>query len=53
MLDEITKSSTTLPQEEKKEAFVEIEDLFCYWDKVRHFVLPGIHTRNTLRQSTG
>uniref|UniRef100_A0A4W6BU08 Multidrug resistance-associated protein 4 n=1 Tax=Lates calcarifer TaxID=8187 RepID=A0A4W6BU08_LATCA len=33
MLDEITKGSTALPQEEKKDASVEIQDLFCYWDK--------------------
>ncbi|KAM3857219.1 ATP-binding cassette sub-family C member 4-like [Diretmus argenteus] len=33
LLDEITKSSAVLPQEEKKEASVEIQDLICYWDK--------------------
>lgn len=34
LLDEITKSSVVLPQEEKEEASVEIQDLICYWDKV-------------------
>ncbi|XP_038572949.1 multidrug resistance-associated protein 4 [Micropterus salmoides] len=33
LLDEITKSSTALPQDEKKDALVEIQDLTCYWDK--------------------
>ncbi|XP_044044179.1 multidrug resistance-associated protein 4 isoform X2 [Siniperca chuatsi] len=33
MLDEITKSSAALPQDEKKDASVEIQDLTCYWDK--------------------
>lgn len=34
MLDEITKSTTALPQEEK-DASIETQDLTCYWDKVR------------------
>lgn len=33
MLDEITKSSTAVPQEDK-DASIEIQDLICYWDKV-------------------
>ncbi|XP_039997776.1 multidrug resistance-associated protein 4 [Xiphias gladius] len=33
MLDEIKKTSAALPQEEETDAFVEIQDLFCYWDK--------------------
>nr|XP_019960169.1 PREDICTED: multidrug resistance-associated protein 4-like [Paralichthys olivaceus] len=32
-LGEITKSSVALPQEDKKDRSVEIQDLFCYWDK--------------------
>uniref|UniRef100_A0A3Q1HYV3 Multidrug resistance-associated protein 4 n=1 Tax=Anabas testudineus TaxID=64144 RepID=A0A3Q1HYV3_ANATE len=32
MLDEITKSSTAVPQEDK-DASIEIQDLICYWDK--------------------
>lgn len=35
MLEEITKSSTALPNE-VKDAAVEIQDLVCYWDKVRY-----------------
>uniref|UniRef100_UPI003AAC6783 ATP-binding cassette sub-family C member 4-like n=1 Tax=Centroberyx gerrardi TaxID=166262 RepID=UPI003AAC6783 len=33
LLDEITKNSAVLPQEERMEASVEIQDLICYWDK--------------------
>ncbi|KAI4886639.1 hypothetical protein NFI96_012768 [Prochilodus magdalenae] len=33
LLDELVKHSVPLPQEEKKEASVEIHDLMCYWDK--------------------
>ncbi|KAF1371659.1 hypothetical protein PFLUV_G00270750 [Perca fluviatilis] len=33
MLDEITKGPAALPEDEKKDAFVEIQDLVCYWDK--------------------
>uniref|UniRef100_A0A8D3DGI7 Cystic fibrosis transmembrane conductance regulator n=1 Tax=Scophthalmus maximus TaxID=52904 RepID=A0A8D3DGI7_SCOMX len=35
ILDEIKRTSSALPQEEekKKNASVEIQDLFCYWDK--------------------
>ncbi|XP_029302439.1 multidrug resistance-associated protein 4-like isoform X1 [Cottoperca gobio] len=33
MLDEITKNPIALPQDERKEASVEIQDLVCYWDK--------------------
>ncbi|XP_072539978.1 ATP-binding cassette sub-family C member 4 isoform X1 [Salminus brasiliensis] len=33
LLDELVKHSMLLPQEEKKETSVKIEDLFCYWDK--------------------
>ncbi|XP_032362004.1 ATP-binding cassette sub-family C member 4 isoform X1 [Etheostoma spectabile] len=33
MLDEITKGPAALPQDEKKDAFLEIKDLVCYWDK--------------------
>ncbi|XP_074483833.1 ATP-binding cassette sub-family C member 4-like [Sebastes fasciatus] len=33
MLDEITKSTAALSQDEKKDASVEIQDLVCYWDK--------------------
>ncbi|KAM9835950.1 ATP-binding cassette sub-family C member 4-like [Aulostomus maculatus] len=33
MLNEITKSSRPLPQDEKTESSVEIQDLMCYWDK--------------------
>uniref|UniRef100_A0A8C4HMG6 Multidrug resistance-associated protein 4 n=1 Tax=Dicentrarchus labrax TaxID=13489 RepID=A0A8C4HMG6_DICLA len=33
MLDEITKSSPTLTQDEKMDASVEIQDMTCYWDK--------------------
>ena len=34
MLGEIERSSVALPPEEKQEGSVEIQDLFCYWDKV-------------------
>lgn len=34
MLDEVTKSSAALPQEEKTDAALDIQDLTCYWDKV-------------------
>ncbi|XP_070786421.1 ATP-binding cassette sub-family C member 4-like isoform X1 [Enoplosus armatus] len=33
MLDEITERGAALPQEDKKDASVEIQDLTCYWDK--------------------
>ncbi|XP_028288222.1 ATP-binding cassette sub-family C member 4 [Parambassis ranga] len=33
MLDEVTKSSAALPQEEKTDAAVDIQELTCYWDK--------------------
>ncbi|XP_023285607.1 multidrug resistance-associated protein 4-like [Seriola lalandi dorsalis] len=33
MLDEITKSGAALPQDEKNDVSVEIQELFCYWDK--------------------
>ncbi|XP_037392398.1 multidrug resistance-associated protein 4 isoform X2 [Pygocentrus nattereri] len=33
LLDEMVKHSVPLPQEEKKEASLEIHDLICYWDK--------------------
>ncbi|KAM4601994.1 ATP-binding cassette sub-family C member 4 [Polymixia lowei] len=33
LLDEIPNTRVTLPQEEKREASVEIQDLICYWDK--------------------
>ncbi|XP_041822000.1 ATP-binding cassette sub-family C member 4-like isoform X1 [Chelmon rostratus] len=33
LLNEIEKNSPALPQDEKKEASVEIQDLICYWDK--------------------
>ncbi|XP_071321050.1 ATP-binding cassette sub-family C member 4-like [Trachinotus anak] len=33
MLDEITKGGTALPQDEKNDVSVEIQELFCYWDK--------------------
>lgn len=39
MLDEITKSGGALLQDEKSEVSVEIQDLRCYWDKVRLLVL--------------
>ncbi|XP_034534130.1 multidrug resistance-associated protein 4-like [Notolabrus celidotus] len=32
-LDEVSKVRAALPQEEKKDASVEIQDLTCYWDK--------------------
>lgn len=41
MLEEITKSSTALTQEEK-DASIEIQDLTCYWDKVRNFILTAV-----------
>lgn len=41
MLEEITKSSTALPQEEK-DASIVIQDMTCYWDKVRNFVNSGV-----------
>lgn len=34
LLEEITKNSPSLPQEEKNPS-VEIQNLTCYWDKVR------------------
>ncbi|XP_042368760.1 ATP-binding cassette sub-family C member 4-like [Plectropomus leopardus] len=45
MLEEITKSTSALPQDEKKDAFVEIQDLVCYWDKVRHFEKLRVNSR--------
>ncbi|XP_074520424.1 ATP-binding cassette sub-family C member 4 [Halichoeres trimaculatus] len=33
LLEEITKGRAALPQAEKKDASVEIQDLTCYWDK--------------------
>ncbi|KAF3857370.1 hypothetical protein F7725_009229 [Dissostichus mawsoni] len=33
MLDEIIKSPAAPPQEENKDASVEMQDLVCYWDK--------------------
>ncbi|XP_076579274.1 ATP-binding cassette sub-family C member 4-like [Chaetodon auriga] len=33
LLDEIEKNHPALPQDEKKDASVEIQDLTCYWDK--------------------
>ncbi|XP_076871404.1 ATP-binding cassette sub-family C member 4 isoform X2 [Brachyhypopomus gauderio] len=33
LLDELVKTNLPLPQEERKDASVEIQDLFCYWDK--------------------
>ncbi|XP_053272848.1 ATP-binding cassette sub-family C member 4 [Pleuronectes platessa] len=33
MLGEIERSSVALPQQKTKDASVEIQDLFCYWDK--------------------
>lgn len=52
MLDEITKSTAALSQDEKKDASVEIRDLVCYWDKVRYLVLTGVHIRNSLSRFT-
>lgn len=52
MLDEITKGSAALPQDEKVDASVEIQDLTCYWDKVRYLVLTAIRTRSTMSQFT-
>lgn len=42
MLEEITKTGAALPQEEKEAISVEIQDLVCYWDKVRNLILSGI-----------
>lgn len=36
MLDEIRKRSPALPQDETKDSSVELQDLTCYWNKVRH-----------------
>ncbi|MCJ8729846.1 hypothetical protein PDJAM_G00111100 [Pangasius djambal] len=33
LLDELVKHSVAVPQEEKKEVSVEIQDLICYWEK--------------------
>ncbi|XP_041637493.1 multidrug resistance-associated protein 4 [Cheilinus undulatus] len=33
LLEEIAKVRAALPQEEKKDASVEVQDLTCYWDK--------------------
>ncbi|KAM4711152.1 ATP-binding cassette sub-family C member 4-like isoform 2-T2 [Anableps anableps] len=33
LLDEITKTSTALSKEERKDVGVELNDLTCYWDK--------------------
>ncbi|XP_013866191.1 ATP-binding cassette sub-family C member 4 [Austrofundulus limnaeus] len=33
LLDEITKNCSALPQEDKKDPGVEIQDITCYWDK--------------------
>lgn len=49
MLDEITKSSTALPQDEKKDALVEIQDLTCYWDKVRYLVSATYYTIHKIK----
>lgn len=37
MLDEVVKNSPSLTQKEKKDVSVEVQNLTCYWDKVRHF----------------
>lgn len=39
LLDEITKNSPSLPQEKDGRASVEMENLTCYWDKVRALCL--------------
>uniref|UniRef100_A0A3Q4AMX3 Cystic fibrosis transmembrane conductance regulator n=1 Tax=Mola mola TaxID=94237 RepID=A0A3Q4AMX3_MOLML len=33
VLDEVVKNSPSLPQEEKKDVSVEVQNLTCYWDK--------------------
>ncbi|MCI4375688.1 hypothetical protein PGIGA_G00112330 [Pangasianodon gigas] len=33
LLDELVKHNVAIPQEEKKEVSVEIQDLICYWEK--------------------
>ncbi|KAB5584398.1 hypothetical protein PHYPO_G00107090 [Pangasianodon hypophthalmus] len=33
LLDELVKHNVAVPQEEKKEVSVEIQDLICYWEK--------------------
>ncbi|KAM9830036.1 ATP-binding cassette sub-family C member 4 isoform 1-T1 [Syngnathus typhle] len=33
LLDEMTKTSTSLPLAEKQDSAIEIQDLMCYWDK--------------------
>lgn len=52
LLEEITKSPAAVLQDEKKDASVELQDLVCYWDKVRYLVLTGVHMRNALSQFT-
>lgn len=43
MLEEITKNSPSLTQEEEENASVEIHNLTCYWDKVKcnSLTVPG------------
>lgn len=35
MLEEISKNSSSLTQEREENAFVEVNNLTCYWDKVK------------------
>lgn len=39
MLEEIIKNSPSLAQEKEKNASVEIQNLTCYWDKVKDNLL--------------
>lgn len=43
MLEEIIQNSPSLAQEKEKNASVEIQNLTCYWDKVKDNLLslPG------------
>lgn len=51
LLDEIIKNSHSLPQEGKKSASVEIQNLTCYWDKVGRLVhVETIHTIKPVQQ---
>lgn len=40
MLEEIIKNSLSLAQEKEKNASVEIQNLTCYWNKVKDNLLP-------------
>ncbi len=53
LLDEVAPQQHVLPVEDKKDCMVKIQDLTCYWDKVRIIVgsvsLVSIYTSLTCK----